>query len=171
MKIVLYMPEIPQNTGNIARTCAATGTELILVEPLGFQLADKYLRRAGMDYFKLVNMRVVPDFETVLKEHPEGRFHFASTKAPRAYSEVKYGPDDLLVFGSESRGLPENMLEKRYDDCIRIPMRQEARSLNLSVSCAVVLFEALRQQEFPGLSAQGALTGREEQSAPWLDYL
>lgn len=171
MKIVLYMPEIPQNTGNIARTCAATGTELILVEPLGFQLADKYLKRAGMDYFKLVNMRVVPDFETVLKEHPEGRFHFASTKAPRAYSEVKYGPDDLLVFGSESRGLPENMLEKRYDDCIRIPMRQEARSLNLSVSCAVVLFEALRQQEFPGLSAQGALTGREEQSAPWLDYL
>ena len=171
MKIVLYMPEIPQNTGNIARTCAATGTELILVEPLGFQLADKYLKRAGMDYFKLVNMRVVPDFETVLKEHPESRFHFASTKAPRAYSEVKYGPDDLLVFGSESRGLPENMLEKRYDDCIRIPMRQEARSLNLSVSCAVVLFEALRQQEFPGLSAQGALTGREEQSAPWLDYL
>lgn len=171
MKIVLFMPEIPQNTGNICRTCAATGTELILVEPLGFSLADKYLKRAGMDYFKMVNMRVVSDFETVLREHPGCKFHFASTKAPRAYSEVQYGKDDLIVFGSESRGLPENMLKKRYEDCIRIPMRKEARSLNLSVSAAVVLFEALRQQDFPGLCAEGALTGREENDAPWLDYL
>ena len=171
MKIVLYMPEIPQNTGNICRTCAATGTELILVEPLGFSLADKYLKRAGMDYFKMVNMRVVPDFETVLREHPNGKFHFASTKAPRSYAEVQYGEDDLIVFGSESRGLPENMLSKRYEDCIRIPMRREARSLNLSVSCAVVLFEALRQQDFKGLKSTGELTGREEENAPWLDYL
>ena len=171
MKIVLFAPEIPQNTGNIARTCAATGTELILVEPLGFSLADKYLKRAGMDYFKMVNMRVVPDFETVLKEYPQGKFHFASTKAPKAYTDAAYGPDDLLVFGSESRGLPENMLEKRYRDCIRIPMRKEARSLNLSVSAAVVLFEALRQQGFPSLCEEGALTGRKEQAAPWLDYL
>ena len=171
MKIVLFAPEIPQNTGNIARTCAATGTELILVEPLGFSLADKYLKRAGMDYFRMVDMRVVPDFETVLKEYPNGKFHFASTKAPRAYTEALYGKDDLLVFGSESRGLPENMLSKRYEDCIRIPMRAEARSLNLSVSAAVVLFEALRQQDFQGLCATGALTGREEKTAPWLDYL
>ena len=171
MRVVLFAPEIPQNTGNIARTCAATGTELILVEPLGFSLADKYLKRAGMDYFKMVDMRTVPNFETLLKAYPDGKFHFASTKAPRAYTEASFGPDDFLVFGSESRGLPENLLEKRYEDCIRIPMRREARSLNLSVSAAVVLFEALRQQGFSGLSAQGQLTGRQEADAPWLDYL
>lgn len=171
MHIVLFAPEIPQNTGNIARTCAATGTELILVEPLGFSLADKYLKRAGMDYFRMVNMRTVPNFETLLQQYPEGKFHFASTKAPRAYTEATYGQDDFLVFGSESRGLPENLLSKRYEDCVRIPMRKEARSLNLSVSAAVVLFEALRQQQFAGLSAEGKLTGREEKDAPWLDYL
>ena len=171
MHIVLFAPEIPQNTGNIARTCAATGTELILVEPLGFSLADKYLKRAGMDYFKMVNMRTVPNFETLLREVPGAKFHFASTKAPRAYTQAVYGMDDYLVFGSESRGLPENLLAKRYEDCVRIPMIQEARSLNLSVSAAVVLFEALRQQDFAGLHAQGRLTGRAEEDAPWLDYL
>lgn len=171
MRIVLFAPEIPQNTGNIARTCAATGTELILVEPLGFSLSDKYLKRAGMDYFSMVDMRVVPNFETLLQQYPDGKFHFASTKAPRAYTQATYGTEDFLVFGSESRGLPENLLEKRYEDCIRIPMRREARSLNLSVSAAVVLFEALRQQDFPGLSAQGQLTGRAEENAPWLDFL
>lgn len=171
MRIVLFAPEIPQNTGNIARTCAATGTELILVEPLGFSLSDKYLKRAGMDYFSMVDMKTVPNFETLLQMYPQGTFHFASTKAPRAYTQAQYGPDDFLVFGSESRGLAENLLEKRYEDCIRIPMREEARSLNLAVSAAVVLFEALRQQNFAGLSAQGHLTGREEKDAPWLDFL
>ena len=143
MHIVLYQPEIPQNTGNIARTCAATGSILHLIEPLGFELSDKYLKRAGLDYWHLMELHVHASFE----EH------------------------DFLVFGPETRGLPEPLLERVYERCIRIPMRQQARSLNLSNSVAVVLYEALRQQDFPGLSAQGALTGRKEDTAPWMDYV
>ena len=171
MKIVLYTPEIPQNTGNIARTCAATGTDLYLIEPLGFRLEDKYLKRAGLDYFSMVNIRVLPSFEQFMAEFPDTNYHFATTKAPRAYTEVRYGPEDALVFGCETKGLPESLLSRVYDRCIRIPMRAEARSLNLSNSVAVVLYEALRQQGFAQLSAEGRLTGRDDETLPWMDYI
>ena len=171
MHIVLYAPEIPQNTGNIARTCAATGSVLHLIEPLGFELSDKYLKRAGLDYWHLMELHVHPDFDTMMREYPEAAYHFATTKAPRSYHEVSYGPDDFLVFGCETKGLPESLLSRVYDRCVRIPMRAEARSLNLSNSVAVVLYEALRQLDFPGLSAQGHLTGRDDPVQPWMDYL
>ncbi|MDD6049762.1 MAG: tRNA (uridine(34)/cytosine(34)/5-carboxymethylaminomethyluridine(34)-2'-O)-methyltransferase TrmL [Clostridiales bacterium] len=171
LQIVLVNPEIPQNTGNIARTCAATGATLHLIEPLGFSLEDKYLKRAGLDYWHLMTYHVWPDMERFLAAHPGARMHFASTKAPRGYHEAEYQDGDFLVFGCETRGLPERLLERVYDRCVRIPMRAEARSLNLSNSVAVVLYEALRQTGFPGLTCEGALTGRAEDAAPWLDYL
>ena len=155
MHIVLYAPEIPQNTGNIARTCAATGSVLHLIEPLGFQLSDKYLKRAGLDYW----------------HYPNAVYHFATTKAPRSYHEAVYGENDFIVFGCETKGLPESLLSRVYDRCIRIPMREEARSLNLSNSVAIVLYEALRQQEFKGLKSEGTLTGREDSVSPWMDYV
>ena len=165
MHIVLYEPEIPQNTGNIARTCAATGSMLHLIEPLGFELSDRYLKRAGLEY------RVYADFERFLEAWPDARMHFLTTKAPCAYTEASYGPDDFLVFGCETRGLPESLLSRVYDRCVRIPMVPGARSLNLSNSVAVVVYEALRQQGFHGLEARGSLTGREDASAPWMDYV
>lgn len=171
MHIVLVAPEIPQNTGNIARTCAATGAMLHLIKPLGFSLDDRYMRRAGLDYWHMMECRVWEDFDLFLKEHQGARMHFATTKAPKSYAEVKYAHDDYLVFGCESRGLPETLLTGVYDRCIRIPMRPGARSLNLSNSVAVVLYEALRQQDFVGLKETGSLTGREEEPAPWMDYL
>ena len=171
MHIVLYAPEIPQNTGNIARTCAATGSVLHLIEPLGFQLSDKYLKRAGLDYWHLMELHVHPDFDTMMKEYPDAVYHFATTKAPRSYHEVKYGENDFIVFGCETKGLPESLLSRVYDRCIRIPMREEARSLNLSNSVAIVLYEALRQQEFKGLKEDGKLTGREDSVSPWMDYV
>ena len=171
LNIVLVYPEIPQNTGNIARTCAATGAVLHLIQPLGFSLEDKYLKRAGLDYWNLMTYHVYPDLETFLKQHEGARMFFASTKAPRSYHEAEYRDGDFLFFGQETRGLPENLLEKVYDRCIRIPMRPEARSLNLSNSVAITLFEALRQIGFPGMTAEGHLTGREESSGPWLDYV
>ena len=119
----------------------------------------------------MVNIRVLPSFERFMKEFPEAVYHFATTKAPRGYQEAEYRDGDYLVFGCETRGLPENLLQKVYDRCIRIPMRAEARSLNLANSAAIVLFEALRQNGFPGMSAEGALTGREETDNPWLDYV
>lgn len=171
MHIVLYAPEIPQNTGNIARTCAATGSVLHLIEPLGFELSDKYLKRAGLDYWHLMELHVHPDFDTMMAEYPHAVYHFATTKAPRGYHEASYGPDDFLVFGCETKGLPESLLSRVYDRCIRIPMRSEARSLNLSNSVAIVLYEALRQQGFPGLCDHGALTGRQDDVQPWMDYV
>lgn len=171
MNIVLVNPEIPQNTGNIARTCAATGAKLHLIEPLGFSLDSKYLKRAGLDYWWLMEYRTYPSLEAFLQEHPGARMHFATTKAPRGYHQAEYRDGDFLVFGCETRGLPENLLEKVYDRCIRIPMREEARSLNLSNAVAITLYEALRQMDFANLSDHGALTGREEQDAPWLDYV
>lgn len=171
MHVVLYNPEIPQNTGNIARTCAATRTDLILIEPLGFELKDKYMKRAGLDYFSMVNMTVLPSFEALMEKYPDARYHFASTKAPRAYTEAVYGTDDFLVFGCETKGLPESLLSRVYERCVRIPMRADARSLNLSNSVAIVLYEALRQQGFPGLCDAGSLTGRTDAAAPWMDYV
>lgn len=154
MHVVLYTPEIPQNAGNIARTCAATRTGLILIEPLGFEVSDKYLKRAGMDYFSMVDMQVLPSFEALMEKYPGATYHFASTKAPRAYTEAQYGPEDFLVFGCESRGLPESLLKRVYDRCVRIPMREDARSLNLANSVAILVYEALRQQGFPGYPAK-----------------
>ncbi|MBR4067597.1 MAG: tRNA (uridine(34)/cytosine(34)/5-carboxymethylaminomethyluridine(34)-2'-O)-methyltransferase TrmL [Clostridia bacterium] len=171
MNIVLYQPEIPQNTGNIARTCAATGSTLHLIKPLGFSLEDKYLKRAGLDYWRMMQYRVYEDFQELLDAYPAARMHFLSTKAPRCYTEADYHPDDFLVFGCETRGLPESLLEKVYDRCIRIPMVPDARSLNLSNSVAIVLYEALRGNGFPGLKQTGGLTGRQDEAAPWMDYV
>ena len=171
MHVVLYAPEIPQNTGNIARTCAATRSDLYLIEPLGFELKDKYLKRAGLDYFSMVNITVLPSFEKLMDMFPNAQFHFASTKAPCSYTAVTYGKDDFLVFGAESKGLPESLLSRVYDRAIRIPMRSDARSLNLSNSVAIVLYEALRQQNFEGLSDEGHLTGRDDEVLPWMDYV
>ena len=171
MNIVLVNPEIPQNTGNIARTCAATGAVLHLIRPLGFELTDKYLKRAGLDYWNLMEYYVYDDLEDFFRGHAGARCHYATTKAPKGYHEADYRDGDYIFFGCETRGLPENLLEKVYDRCIRIPMRAEARSLNLSNSVAIVLYEALRQNGFAGLSAEGRLTGRDEQAAHWLDYV
>lgn len=171
MHIVLHQPEIPQNTGNIARTCAATGSMLHLIKPLGFELSDKYLKRAGLDYWRMMEYCVYDDFGALLERYPNARMHFLSTKAPRGYAEVEYGADDFLVFGCETRGLPESLLSRAYERCVRIPMVPGARSLNLSNSVAIVLYEALRQQGFANMQAQGSLTGRGDESAPWMDYV
>ena len=171
MHIVLYEPEIPQNTGNIARTCAATGSVLHLIKPLGFSLEDKYLKRAGLDYWRMMRYEVHENFEELLEKYPGARMHFLSTKAPRSYTEAAYGPDDFLVFGRETRGLPESLLSRVYDRCLRIPMVPGARSLNLSKSVAIVLYEALRTLDFPGMQEAGALTGGEDESAAWMDYV
>ena len=171
MNIVLVYPEIPQNTGNIARTCAATGSMLHLIRPLGFSLDDRYLKRAGLDYWHLMSYRVYDSLEDFFSQHTGARMYYATTKAPRSYDEAAYSDSDYLVFGCETRGLPENLLEKVYDSCVRIPMREEARSLNLSNSVAVILFEALRQNGFPGLAQEGRLTGRAETDGAWLDYV
>ena len=170
MHIVLVEPEIPQNTGNIARTCAATGAMLHLIEPLGFSLDDRYLKRAGLDYWHMMRLTRHPSWQAFEAEYPGATMHFATTKAPRDYAGVRYGADDFLVFGRETKGLPEELLAKRYDRCVRIPMREGARSLNLANSVAVVLYEALRQQDFPNLVGEGHLT-QEPEGPEWRDYL
>jgi tRNA (cytidine/uridine-2'-O-)-methyltransferase len=149
--IVLVEPEIPANTGNIARTCAATGCVLHLVRPLGFSTDDKHLKRAGLDYWHLLDIRYHDSIQEVWDEYPDGRFFYASTKGKRRYTDVQYTPDDFLVFGKETKGLPEWILEKFPEQVIRIPIRPDARSLNLSNSVAIVVFEAFRQVGFPGL--------------------
>ena len=171
MNIVLVNPEIPQNTGNIARTCAATGAVLHLIRPLGFELTDRYLKRSGLDYWNLMEYYVYDSPENFFLNHPGARCHYATTKAPRGYHEASYQDGDFLIFGCETRGLPENLLKKAYDRCIRIPMRAEARSLNLSNSVAIILYEALRQNGFSGMNTKGRLTGRDEQESLWLDYV
>ncbi|OPZ66885.1 MAG: tRNA (cytidine(34)-2'-O)-methyltransferase [Firmicutes bacterium ADurb.Bin467] len=168
--IVLVEPEIPQNTGNIARTCAATGAKLHLIRPLGFEISDRYLKRAGLDYWHMMSYEVHDGWDAFLAKYPDASMRFATTKAPRDYCQAHYGPDDFLVFGRETRGLPETLLKPNYDRCVRIPMRPDARSLNLSNAVAVLLYEALRQQGFPGLSGEGRLTGRDEIGG-WRDYV
>jgi len=170
MNIVLVNPEIPQNTGNIARTCAATGAKLHLIEPLGFELSDKYLKRAGLDYWHMMQYEVHHSWEDFTAKYPDARMFFASTKAPRGYCEAKFEDGDFLVFGRETKGLPEELLAENYEKCLRIPMRADARSLNLSNSVAIVLYEALRQQEFAGLQEAGQLH-HTEVSDGWRDYL
>ena len=155
MHIVLIEPEIPGNTGNIARLCAATGIELHLVKPLGFEIDDKHLKRAGLDYWHLVKVHVHENFAEVLEKYRGYHFHYCSTKAPRAHSEARYEEDDLIVLGKETAGIPEEILQEHWDECVRIPMVSDARSLNLGNSAAIVAYEALRQLGFPGLSETG----------------
>ncbi len=171
MHIVLVNPEIPQNTGNIARTCAATGATLHLIEPLGYKLEDKYLKRAGLDYWHMMTLRVHPSWDAFVAEYPDARMHFATTKAPRDYCQVEFGEDDFLVFGRETKGLDEDLLANNYEKCIRIPRMPDARSLNLSNSVAIVLYEALRQQDFPNLSAAGHLHHTKPEGPEWKDYI
>lgn len=158
LNIVLVEPEIPANTGNIARTCAATGTVLHLVKPLGFDISDKAVKRAGLDYWHLVDVRVYEDLQDFFEKTRAEEIWLLSTKAPRAYTEASFRDGCYLLFGKETKGLPEAFLKEHYDRCLRIPMRKEARSLNLGNSAALVTYEALRQLEFPGLSVEGALT-------------
>ena len=147
--IVLVEPEIPYNTGNIARTCAATGSTLHLVKPLGFSTEDKYLKRAGLDYWDKVRVIYHENFQELRKKYPEGRFFYLSTKGKRYYHEVSYKPGDFLVFGKETQGLPQELLEANKEYTFRIPMLPQIRSLNLSNTVAIVVYEALRQLQFP----------------------
>ena len=155
MHIVLIEPEIPGNTGNIARMCAATGIELHLVKPLGFSIDDKHLKRAGLDYWHLVKVHVHENFAEVKAMYPEHKFHYCSTKAPRAHSEAQFGRDDMLVFGKETAGIPEDILKANWEHCIRIPMIEGARSLNLSNAAAIVAYEAMRQLDYANLLQEG----------------
>jgi len=152
MHIVLVEPVIPNNTGNISRTCSVTGSALHLVRPLGFSTDDAHLKRAGLDYWQYLDLHYWDSFEELRAAYPEGRFFFASTRAQHNYAEVQYRADDFLVFGKETAGLPEELLAANEETCIRIPMAPEVRSLNLANSVAIVLYEALRQQGFPGLA-------------------
>lgn len=156
--IVLVEPEIPQNTGNIARTCAATGTRLHLVRPLGFSVDDRYLKRAGLDYWDSVEISYYDSFEELKNKYPDSNFYYATTKAVNSYSDIQFRDGDFLVFGKETAGLPEELLKKNKESCIRIPMRETIRSLNLSNSVSIVLYEALRQNSFEGLQEEGSLT-------------
>ena len=151
MHIVLVEPEIPGNTGNISRLCAAEHLTLHLVEPLGFSLDDRHLKRAGLDYWDLLDVHVHPNYESVVQMLAGHHFYFNTTKAVRSYTDVSYGEGDVLVFGKETKGLPEELLLAHREDCIRIPMVEEARSLNLSNAVAIVAMEALRQAGFPHL--------------------
>lgn len=155
--IVLVEPEIPQNTGNIARTCAATGCALHLIKPLGFEISDRYLKRAGLDYWHLVDVRIYENFAQLRAEYPQARFFFFTTKAKKRYTDVSYRPGDFLVFGKETKGLDEELLLENRESCVRIPMIAETRSLNLSNSAAIAVYEALRQNGFCGLECEGQL--------------
>ena len=157
MHIVLHQPEIPANTGNIGRTCVATGTDLHLIEPLGFRLDEKSIKRAGMDYWQHLNVNTYMNYAEFKEKHPGAKIWYASTKAKHVYTDVKFGPDDFIMFGKESAGIPEEILVENEENCIRIPMLSEIRSLNLSNSVAIVLYEALRQQNFEQMQLQGQL--------------
>ncbi len=157
LNIVLYEPEIPANTGNIGRTCVATGTRLHLIEPLGFRLDEKSLRRAGMDYWSNLDVTTYINYEDFLEKNPKAKIYMATTKAPKVYTEVNYEPDAYIMFGKESAGIPEEILVQHKEECIRIPMVGDIRSLNLSNSVSIVLYEALRQNQFRGMNQEGHL--------------
>ena len=157
LNIVLVAPVIPQNTGNIARTCAATGSVLHLVRPLGFDISDSAVKRAGLDYWHLVDVHVYDDLDELFSKNDVRQMRLFSTKAPRSYAEADYEDGCFLFFGRETTGLPEDFLDAHYESCVRIPMRAEARSLNLSNSVAVGVFEALRQLDFPHLKDYGKM--------------
>ncbi len=151
MHIVLVEPEIPANTGNISRTCAITNTHLHLVRPLGFSTDDKHLKRAGLDYWDFLSIDYYDSFQEVKDKYPNGRFFYATTKAKQSYDQIQYLADDFLIFGKETAGLPMDLLKANHKYCIRIPMGKNLRSLNLSNSVAIILYEALRQMNFNGL--------------------
>ncbi|MBR5527789.1 MAG: tRNA (uridine(34)/cytosine(34)/5-carboxymethylaminomethyluridine(34)-2'-O)-methyltransferase TrmL [Clostridia bacterium] len=155
INIVLVEPEIPQNTGNISRTCAATGASLHLIEPLGFEISDSKLKRAGLDYWQYLDIHYYKDLDDFYSKNAGGNFYYFSTKAPRAYTEVEYPDECFLIFGKETKGLPEELLEKNLDRCVRIPMLENLRSLNLSNSAAIAVYEVLRQRGFEGLTEFG----------------
>lgn len=159
MNVVLLEPEMPSNTGNIGRTCVATNTRLHLIEPLGFKLNEKALKRVGLDYWDKLDVHVYSDYQDFLEKNPDapGKMYFATTKAHKVYSEVDYEPDCYLMFGKESAGIPEEILVENEDHCVRIPMWGEIRSLNLSNSVAVVLYEALRHNDFEKMALEGQL--------------
>ena len=161
LNIVLFEPEIPANTGNIGRTCVATGTKLHLIEPLGFRLNEKSIKRAGMDYWEHLDVTRYINFEEFLEKNPGAKIYMATTKGQHVYTEVTYEPDCYIMFGKESAGIPEEILVKNPDTCIRIPMLSEIRSLNLSNSVAVILYEALRQNNFESMKLEGQLTKYE----------
>ena len=159
LNIVLHEPEIPQNCGNIARTCAATGSRLHLIKPLGFDISEKAVRRAGLDYWHMVDVCVYENLEDFFSKNQVSQLWCLSTKAPRSYTEAAFEKDCYLLFGKETKGLPEDFLDTHYDQCIRIPMRSDARSLNLSNAVAIAVYEALRQTDFPGLTDHGKMKG------------
>lgn len=157
LNIVLLEPEIPANTGNIGRTCCATGTRLHLIEPLGFQINEKALKRAGMDYWDKLDVVVYDCYEDFCEKNPDAKIYYATTKAPNKYCDAKFEEDCFIMFGKESAGIPESILVNNQETCIRIPMNPEIRSLNLSNSVAIVLYEALRQNDFVGMETEGQL--------------
>lgn len=155
LNIVLFEPEMPANTGNIGRTCVATNTRLHLIEPLGFRINDKMLKRAGLDYWDKLDVTIYDNFQDFLDKNPDARIYMATTKAARSYSDVAYEDDCYIMFGKESAGIPEDILQKYPETCVRIPMWGEIRSLNLSNAVAIVLYEALKQNDFMGLKMVG----------------
>ncbi len=157
LNIVLFEPEIPANTGNIGRTCVATGTRLHLIEPLGFRLNEKSLKRAGMDYWQDLDVTTYIDFNDFMEKNPGAKIYMATTKAPNVYTDVSFEPDCYIMFGKESAGIPEEILVHHKEDSIRIPMVGDIRSLNLGNSVAIVLYEALRQNNFNGMTKEGHL--------------
>lgn len=160
INVVLLEPEIPQNTGNIVRTCAATGAKLHLIEPFGFTFEDKFLKRAGLDYWDLADISVYKSFNDFLEKNNGkiSKMFYASTKARHNHTEISYGDDCWVMFGRESRGIPEEILHDNYDKCIRIPMRANTRSLNLANSVAIIVYEYLRQHDFDDMLQEGKLT-------------
>jgi len=161
LHIVLVEPEIPSNTGNISRTCSVTGASLHLVHPLGFDISEKQVKRAGLDYWDELDLHEYQSFEEVRKKYPKGNFYYCTTKGKNTYSDIDYkenkDEDIFLVFGKETKGLPESLLSENYDSCIRIPMKENMRSLNLSNSVAIIAYEVLRQFEFENLEREGEL--------------
>ncbi len=157
LNIVLLEPEIPANTGNIGRTCVAAGARLHLIEPLGFSLSEKALKRAGMDYWKSLDVTTYIDYQDFLDRNPGAKIYMATTKARKVYTEAAYEPDCYIMFGKESAGIPEEILVENKENCVRIPMIGDARSLNLGNSAAIILYEALRQNGFKGMEMEGDL--------------
>ena len=161
LNIVLYEPEIPANTGNIGRTCVATGTRLHLIEPLGFHLDEKSIKRAGMDYWSELDVTTYVNWDDFCEKNPGAKIYMATTKGRHVYTEVSYEPDCYIMFGKESAGIPENILVNNQETCVRIPMIGDIRSLNLSNSVAIVLYEALRQHNFAHMNLEGHLRNYE----------
>ena len=157
--IVLHQPEIPQNTGNISRTCVVTGATLHIIKPTGFEMSDRTVRRAGLDYWQYLKIFYYDDLKDFYAKNPNANIYYASTKAPHCYSDIKFKDGDYIMFGKETKGLPEDLLQREIDQTIRIPMGAHLRSLNLSNSVAVILYEALRQTGFPILETKSDYLG------------